>query len=103
MHKSVLIFAAAVALAGCSTTQERSTATTARVVAPVQQPVDRARVASQSASQTEMLRPGANYVASFPEADRRAACDRLDYKAGTRAYSQCLEGDFPENPYFLGR
>lgn len=103
MQKAVLIFAAALALAGCSTTQERSTATATQVVVSTPQPVERARVASQATSQTEMLTPGANYMASFPEADRRAACDRLNYKSGTQAYSKCLEGNFPENPYFAQR
>lgn len=48
------------------------------------------------------LKPGAAYVASFPEAERRAACVRLNYTEGTAQFSRCLEGDFPENPYFRG-
>jgi hypothetical protein len=68
----------------------------------VRQAPMRASAASQAPadSSTALLKPGPTYVASFPEADRRAACDRLDYRSGTQAYAKCLEGDFPENPYF---
>jgi pyruvate/2-oxoglutarate dehydrogenase complex dihydrolipoamide acyltransferase (E2) component len=48
------------------------------------------------------LKPGAAYIASFPEDERRAACLRLDYEEGTGKFLRCLEGDFPENPYFGG-
>lgn len=48
------------------------------------------------------LKPGAAYIGSFPEAERRAACLRLDYTEGTGEFARCLEGDFPENPYFGG-
>lgn len=48
------------------------------------------------------LKPGAAYIASFPEVERRAACLRLDYAEGTDEFSRCLEGNFPENPYFGG-
>ena len=60
------------------------------------------RMASQASADpsTALLKPGPSYVASFPEADRRAACERLDYREGTRAFADCMMGDFPENPYF---
>lgn len=48
------------------------------------------------------LKPGAAYIGSFPEAERRAACLRLDYTEGTGEFARCLEGNFPENPYFGG-
>jgi len=104
MRKALVVFAVAVALAGCSTARERVVVLsppTAVVVQP--QPV--ARRVEPPRSRDDMdsmaaLRPGRGYVAAFPEADRRAACDRLEYRPGTRAYSRCLQGDFPENPYF---
>jgi uncharacterized lipoprotein YajG len=105
MHKSLIILTAALAMAGCSTTRERdrlvSTAPSATLMAPqpaVRQ-VPRATQASLDPS-VASLQPGATYVASFPEADRRAACERLNYQPGTRAYRDCLEGNFKENPYF---
>lgn len=118
MHKTLLIVTAALALAGCSSTRDTVVVSSApRAVIMTPQPVVRqapARVATatpaptraqapapaQADSSTALLKPGPTYVASFPEADRRAACDRLNYKAGTSSYSKCLEGDFPENPYF---
>jgi hypothetical protein len=48
----------------------------------------------------ELLKPGATYVSNFPYKDRRAACLLLKYREGTLAFSDCLEGDFPENPWF---
>ena len=86
MHKIVLSLAAAIALTGCATTPNAVINTS--VPAEVQ-----ADPALQS------LKPGPTYVASFPEADRRAACDRLKYRVGTVEYSRCLEGYFPDNPY----
>jgi hypothetical protein len=107
MHKSLLIFTAALALAGCSTTRDTVVVSSApRAVVMDPQPVVRqapVRVSSASQAQddsTALLKPGPTYVAAFPEADRRAACERLNYRSGTQAYAKCLEGDFPENPYF---
>ena len=63
------------------------------------QPVRQNTAVVQSSAVPE-LQPGPNYVASFPEADRRAACLRLNYVENTPQFSRCLIGDFPENPYF---
>ncbi|WP_108459248.1 hypothetical protein [Devosia naphthalenivorans] len=109
MHKTILVLTAALAMAGCSTTRDRdvvvSSSSTAVLMSP--QPVVRQapmRMASGSQASLEpsaaLLKPGPGYVASFPEADRRAACQRLDYREGTRAFAACMIGDFPENPYF---
>ncbi len=107
MRKVLVVFAAAVALAGCSASRERVVVLsppTAVIVQPqpvvrlVEPPPARGNVDSVAA-----LRPGRGYVAAFPEADRRAACVRLDYRPGTRGFSRCLVGDFPENPYFASR
>ncbi len=49
---------------------------------------------------TELLEPGSVYLANFSFDERREACMFLDYVEGTTAFSQCLEGDFPENPWF---
>ena len=114
MYKTLIILTAAAAIAGCSTTRERdrvvSVVSPVAVTVPQQttrqaQPVVRqapTRMASQAAADPSIssLKPGSAYVGSFPEADRRAACDRLDYQQGTRAYRDCLEGNFEENPYF---
>jgi hypothetical protein len=107
MYKTIILLAVVFAVAGCSSTRDRdrlvSTAPNAALMAP-QSVVREApiRVASQAPADPSIasLQPGPTYVASFPEADRRAACERLDYQKGTRAFSKCLEGDFPENPYF---
>lgn len=101
MHKTLIVITATLALAGCASTSERSSV--ALVSAP--QPIVRQAPlvsAPQRASDpaTASLRPGPTYVASFPEADRRAACERLEYREGTNAYARCLIGDFPENPFF---
>ena len=80
MHKFLFSIAVACLMAGCAT-------------APKIPPEVQADPALQA------LKPGPTYVASFPEADRRAACDRLKYRAGTMEYSRCLEGYFPDNPY----
>jgi hypothetical protein len=81
MHKFLFSIAAACLMAGCAT----APSSTPREV--------RADPALQA------LKPGPTYIASFPEADRRAACDRLKYRTGTMEYSRCLEGYFPDNPY----
>jgi hypothetical protein len=96
MYRTLIILTAALAMAGCSTTRERD-----RVVAVVSPTGMAQPVASQAMDpDVAALRPGRTYIASFPEADRRAACERLNYQPGTRAYRDCLEGNFPENPYF---
>jgi hypothetical protein len=58
------------------------------------------QVAVAQTSAAPELKPGPNYVASFPESDRRAACLRLKYIENTPKFTSCLQGDFPENPYF---
>lgn len=107
MYKAIIILTAALGIAGCSTTRDGdivvSSAPSAVLVSP--QPVVRqapVRIASQASLEpsTALLKPGPGYVASFPEADRRAACQRLEYREGTRAFADCMIGDFPENPYF---
>ena len=90
MHKIVLSVAAVMALTGCATapkpgvTAQSSTSVSAEALAD---------------PSLRSLQPGATYVASFPEADRRAACQRLEYSAGTVEFSKCMEGYFPDNPY----
>jgi hypothetical protein len=76
--------------------------TTRQAQPAVQQAPTRTSVPTQTAEDSSVasLKPGATYIASFPEADRRAACERLNYESGTPAFGKCLEGDFPENPYF---
>lgn len=106
MKRTLMIFGAVLAIAGCSATQDRVIGTArpgAVLVAP--QPATRQapmQVAARVGVDPSLasLRPGRTYVASFPEAHRRAACERLDYQEGTRDYAKCLQGDFPENPYF---
>lgn len=71
MHKFIFSIAAACLMAGCATT-------------PTSTP-------SAADPGLQALKPGPTYVASFPEADRRAACDRLKYQVGTIEYSKCLE------------
>jgi hypothetical protein len=105
MHKTIIILTAALAMAGCSSTRDRVVATSAlgTVLMAPQSAMRQAptRVAAQAEDPSiASLKPGRTYVASFPEADRRAACERLNYEPGTSAYRKCLEGDFPENPYF---
>ena len=84
MHKFLFSIAAACLMAGCATAPQVNTSTQHEV---------RADPALQA------LKPGPTYVASFPEPDRRAACDKLNYRTGTVEYSRCLEGYFPNNPY----
>lgn len=117
MSKTIILLLAACSLAGCATAPQRTTLSAAQVVAvspaPVvrQAPVRQVSTSNRAAASTTTaavssepttasLRPGATYVASFPEADRRAACVRLNYREGTPQFARCLEGDFPENPYF---
>ncbi|HEY0032302.1 MAG TPA: hypothetical protein VGB81_03470 [Devosia sp.] len=102
MYKTLLALILAGSLAGCASTPP--TQTRARMIAPVAEAPMRAQPVRQaSAAQTSAvpeLQPGPNYVASFPEADRRAACLRLNYVENTPKFARCMEGDFPENPYF---
>ena len=108
MHKSLFAVILTCALAGCSSTAPTQTAR-ATLVAPSPagqamgrvsaQPI-RQNTASVQSSAVPELQPGPNYVASFPEADRRAACIRLKYVENTPQFSRCLVGDFTENPYF---
>ena len=109
MHKTAFVIVAAFALAGCASTSDRASLQRSSVAyAATPQPVVRqaqpirsgSSQAAEADSSVAMLRPGATYVASFPEADRRAACERLEYREGTDAFAKCLIGDFPENPYF---
>lgn len=89
------------ALAGCATSPQRVVSQRVAVVPAAVTPIpQQVRGASQRSTENAMLQPGASYIASFPEADRRAACDRLNYRRGTSDYSECLIGNFPENPYF---
>lgn len=107
MRNIIMFFAAALTIAGCATAPERaSLATSSRVVATSPQPIIRqaqpARITAASPRvdpALASLKPGPTYVASFPEADRRAACERLKYQEGTTQFSRCLEGYFPDNPY----
>ncbi len=92
MHKFLFSIAAACLIAGCATAPKTAINTNTSIPAAV-----RADPALQS------LKPGPTYVASFPEVDRRAACDRLNYRVGTVEYSRCLEGYFPDNPYLQAR
>jgi len=48
----------------------------------------------------ELLQPGTSYVANFAYAERRDACLRLNYSEGSDTFAACLEGNFPENPWF---
>lgn len=84
MHKFLFSIAAACLMAGCATAPKVNTSIPPEV---------------QADPALESLKPGPTYVTAFPEADRRAACDRLKYRAGTVEYSRCLEGYFPDNPY----
>lgn len=108
MHKVILFVTAAFVVAGCATAPDRvvSSSLPTSITSPLQ-PAAQVRPARVSNapqavpnSTTASLKPGPTYVASFPEADRRAACRRLDYREGSAEFSRCLVGDFPENPYF---
>lgn len=106
MHKSFLAIVLTCSLAGCASTQPPVARTSMVMPAPANQgmsaqPVRVNPTTSQTSAMPE-LQPGPNYVASFPEADRRAACVRLKYVENTPKFARCLEGDFPENPYFRG-
>lgn len=90
MHRIVLSLAAVIALTGCASAPK------AVVSAQSSTSVPRVVVADPS---LRSLQPGATYVASFPEADRRAACERLEYLEGTVEFAKCMEGYFPDNPY----
>jgi hypothetical protein len=94
MYRTLVFLISACAIAGCATAPKsdfgRSTASA----------TSRSSSLQAASGPLTSLAPGATYVASFPEADRRAACLRLDYQEGTAAFSKCLEGDFPENPWF---
>ena len=109
MPRTFLFLLAACCLAGCATAPERAAPMSSRVVmSPVQPVIHKppqmsASVSTANTSAEASLKPGATYVAAFPEADRRAACLRLDYREGTAEFARCLEGDFPENPYFARR
>ena len=109
MHKTMIVIAAAFAVAGCASTSDRASLQSSSVaLASAPQPIVRQAQPIRPAATRQAaidpsvasLRPGPTYVASFPEADRRAACERLEYREGTRAFANCLIGDFPENPYF---
>ena len=86
MHRFLFLVASACLMSGCATVPK----TAINASTPPEVQADPA---------LQLLKPGPTYVASFPEADRRAACDRLKYRAGTVEYSRCLEGYFPDNPY----
>lgn len=86
MYKLIYAFVAAVSLAGCAMAPNTANNTSTPP-------------AVQADPALKSLKPGPTYVASFPEADRRAACDRLKYRVGSVEYSRCLEGYFPDNPY----
>ncbi|MBW4656704.1 MAG: hypothetical protein KME20_27215 [Kaiparowitsia implicata GSE-PSE-MK54-09C] len=94
MYRTLVFLFSACAIAGCATAPRSDFV---RGAAPA--PTGGSSLQAASGPVTS-LAPGATYVASFPEADRRAACLRLDYQEGTAAFSKCLEGDFPENPWF---
>ena len=47
-----------------------------------------------------LLQPGAAYVSNFDFEERREACLMLDYAEGSESFSNCLIGDFPQNPWF---
>jgi hypothetical protein len=48
------------------------------------------------------LRPGSTYVANFPLEQRRKACLDLNYVERSAAFENCVEGNYPENPWFTG-
>lgn len=58
------------------------------------------RPSGVTTSEQAMLEPGPAYVAGFPEEERRAVCERLEYEAGTVGFERCMQGYFPENPAF---
>ena len=57
---------------------------------------------AQSSDEKVLLQPGDTYVHNFALAERRDACLRLNYSEGTVGFTQCLQGYFPENPWFAG-
>jgi pyruvate/2-oxoglutarate dehydrogenase complex dihydrolipoamide acyltransferase (E2) component len=121
MYKTLTALVVACSIAGCATAPRNDVvavistapAPTTRAVVAQPQPAVQAQPKAQPAQtpaapspsprdDLARLEPGASYIAAFPEAERRAACVRLDYEEGTREFSRCLEGNFPENPYFGG-
>lgn len=48
------------------------------------------------------MRPGTTYLAHFTYAERRETCVGLSYAEQTAAFDNCVQGDFPENPWFKG-
>jgi hypothetical protein len=51
-------------------------------------------------SDIALLQPGTTYVSSFSLNERQEACRFLEISEGTSAFDHCLEGDFPQNPWF---
>lgn len=96
----MLAFSVSCLMAGCSTAPTTRTAAVVPTNADVVVRRDTSTNLPQASSaEVASLRPGATYIASFSEAERRAACVRLEYREGTAAFAACLEGNFPENPY----
>lgn len=70
------------------------------MVAAIIAPNSNYRAAASQAGDKQLLEPGITYVASFGYDERRQACLKLHYIDGTGDFSRCLEGFFPENPWF---
>ncbi len=62
--------------------------------------LDAGATSPQRSPEMELLKPGLTYVSNFPLEDRQAACLVLEYEEDTPAFGGCLQGDFPENPWF---
>ncbi len=62
--------------------------------------LDAGAASPRRSPELELLKPGLTYVSNFPFEDRQAACLVLNYEQDTSAFAGCLQGDFPENPWF---
>ncbi len=70
------------------------------VLALVIAPNTNYKASANQGSENRLLEPGSTYIHNFAFAERREACIALNYAEGTDTFSRCLEGFFPENPWF---
>ena len=55
---------------------------------------------AQSSNEKALLQPGVTYIQNFAYSERRDACLLLNYSENTDTFAECLQGNFPENPWF---